>query len=104
MVIILLSTIETTFRAMPMERRQPSDLALSTRVHTKGFGFDCSFGEVLLIDPDFDSLVVSCSSPLVVSPLSSFIVLQGTKMVFAGLKKEADRKDLIAYLKATCSP
>jgi cytochrome c2 len=30
-------------------------------------------------------------------------MLQGTKMVFAGLKKEADRKDLIAYLKATCS-
>jgi hypothetical protein len=29
--------------------------------------------------------------------------VQGTKMVFAGLKKESDRKDLIAYLKATCS-
>ena len=30
-------------------------------------------------------------------------ILQGTKMVFAGLKKPQDRKDLIAYLKNSCS-
>merc|ERR1712146_589954 len=29
--------------------------------------------------------------------------MKGNKMVFAGLKKEKDRLDLIAYLKKTCS-
>jgi len=28
---------------------------------------------------------------------------QGTKMVFAGIKKPADRKDLIAFLKKSCT-
>jgi len=28
--------------------------------------------------------------------------MKGTKMVFAGIKKPQDRKDLVAYLKKSC--
>jgi cytochrome c2 len=31
------------------------------------------------------------------------MLLQGTKMVFAGIKKAGERQDLIAYLKESCS-
>lgn len=54
--------------------------------------------------------VSRCSVPFGVENICNAILdfphhnLQGTKMVFAGLKKESDRKDLIAYLKSTCSP
>jgi cytochrome c2 len=44
-----------------------------------------------------------CCLRHVVRALSSFVSAQympGTKMVFAGLKKDTDRADLISYLKA----
>jgi hypothetical protein len=61
-------------------------------VHWMAFISLCGTG------PENDGLFTSLT--LVVCHVSSF---QGTKMVFAGLKKPQDRHDLIAYLKSTCS-
>jgi len=43
-----------------------------------------------------------CSLDTIIIELTSFNVqyMPGTKMVFAGLKKEVDRADLISFLKS----
>mmetsp|Transcript_53901 Transcript_53901/g.114517 ORF Transcript_53901/g.114517 Transcript_53901/m.114517 type:complete len:94 (-) Transcript_53901:198-479(-) len=60
-----------------------------------------------LLDPFF---CLTWESVLSSRPFADYLtlslrsyVLQGTKMVFAGIKKPQERKDLIAYLKSSTS-
>ena len=56
-----------------------------------------------LVEKSILSLVSESVSISLFLILLSLVYFQGTKMVFAGLKKPQDRKDLIAYLKKSCS-
>lgn len=55
--------------------------------------FNCNFAV------ENNGSIISSISPYVITTL---FLLQGTKMVFAGIKKPQERKDLIAYLKSSC--